>query len=75
MARELSVGDEIVAKAALARIFDLMTDTAGSDALASEVLRHAVKTVYQPSTRRLVLTFDLSGPAKPDTVVDAEIVD
>lgn len=66
-ARKLSVGDAIVAQAALEQIIGKL----GGDIedFAKGILTYAADVQYKPVTGTLTVTFDLSGPelvpAKP----------
>ena len=62
MGRALSVADKAVALAALDQI---IRQWGGDESLADEIIAAAMRVEFQPNTRRLVLTFDLSGPAEP----------
>jgi len=67
MGRPIPVADQAVAQAALTAILE---PHAGSDAeqFADALIRDASKVKFQPSTRQLVMTFDLAfSAAEPST--------
>lgn len=67
MARKMTLGDKAVATAALAGLLEPEgLDQSEAWSFAEALVRAAEKAQYQASTRRLVITFDLSGPADVD---------
>lgn len=71
MARRIPVADKAVAQAALEEIaaeYDRVTESAGGNDLTFTefLLEWAAKVRFQPSTRQLVMTFDLGMGEQPD---------
>ena len=67
----LNVADEAVAIAALDKLYqNYLTAEDGHDSFTEYLVAQAAKAQFQPSTRRLVLTFDLAfgepAPAATD---------
>jgi hypothetical protein len=74
MPRAIHVADRAIANAALTELLIHVEDQEGklypagtATAMAAEILDAASKVKFQPSTRQLVLTFDLdmSAPEQP----------
>jgi hypothetical protein len=70
MGRPLAIGDEAVARVAMTNLCEQIAEddrTFGDAAAFGAAIVAAAQTVqFQPTSRRLVLTFDLSGPSEPD---------
>jgi len=72
MALKIPVADEAVAQVAMTVLFDRILDTEVTGepeaaSLAGKVVDAASRVQFQPSTRRLVLSFDLAmSPAEED---------
>lgn len=59
----IPVSDRIIAKATIEQLYDAWVNDEGGESLAEFMLTAASKFRFQPSTRQLVLTFDLAmGP-------------
>lgn len=71
----INVADKAIANAALTEMFLNFTDPQGNPTgpemavvIAEELVTQASKIRFQPSTRQLVLTFDLAfNTSEPDT--------
>lgn len=70
MAFKIPVADEAVAQVAMTTLLDRILDTEttgepGAPSMAGKLIEAASRVQFQPSTRRLVLTFDLAmNPAE-----------
>lgn len=73
MARKIPVADKAIAEAALSALIHQENgmDPAEAWPLAEQMVRAASKVRFQPSTRQLVLTFDL-GMSPSDPPVDQD---
>jgi len=69
MGRPIPVADKAVAESALISVLENVADLDfTADAIAAELVRTASKVRFQPSTRQLVMTFDLAfSAAEPRT--------
>lgn len=76
MARKLAIDETAVAQAVLVTLLNedqLESALEAFDTVAvAEHVLDAAEVEYKPTARKLVLTFDLSGEAKPPAAVNAE---
>jgi hypothetical protein len=76
MARKLAIDETAVAQAVLVTLLSEEELEAPLEALdlvsVAEHVLAAAEVEYKPTARKLVLTFDLSGDAKPPAAVNAE---
>lgn len=79
MARKLAIDETAVAQAVLVTLLSEDELEAPLEALdlasVAEHILEAAEVEYKPTARKLVLTFDLSGEAKPPAAVNAEYQD
>jgi hypothetical protein len=71
MALRIPVADEAVAKVAITKLLEQVlasevTTEPKADSMASKILEAASRVQFQPSTRRLVLSFDLGMTPEED---------
>lgn len=66
---QISIGDEAIAQVAMTKMFEAFAGSGlTEEGMADWFLRKASKVRFQPSTRQLVLTFDLAfNTSEPDT--------
>lgn len=66
--RPIPVADQTIAMSVLDQVYASWLKDETDEGLAAWILQHTAKVRFQPSTRQLVLTFDLAfNTSEPDT--------